>query len=1067
MKPQLKEQFKKMETVVDMDSLIITDIGSTTTKALLLKKIGDSYRFINYTSAYTTVEKPDEDVKIGILNAIRKLEATTDVEILSSSDSLKFKDNITYLSTSSAGGGLQIFVIGLTRADSVKSAKRTAYGVGGVLLDALSIEDGKSSSEKLQILNKAHPDIILFCGGIDNGALYNIYRLAELLKTANIKQKFTDNQNIPLVFAGNKQAVDFIKLVFRNKYDLHIVPNLRPSMKSENLEPAKNKIHDLFLENVMEQAPGYSAVKKLVNVDILPTPSGVLKTLRILTKRYDKVIAFDMGGATTDVYSFIHGQQNRSVSANFGMSYSIGNILAFSDYEKDFEPYLNSISVNFSTIEPVAAISDSHSDSQNGNRSLPLRLKEYFHNYIGNKILYPDFNPTRDIDKYIEHIVAISGIKLSLQQHFENNYKIKEKSLFENIRSFFKNKQNDDIYTLPFDDKKTLRKNDFEMIIGSGGVISHASREQVIFILIESFKPSGLVELWRDKHFIMPHLGVLSTVNENIAESLLYDECLEKLAVYIRPQTHTLKIKIDHKEHTIKANDLFIYKSEYTQTITISSKDSCLDKKECVLEPNVSLIINTRYNTKMENGKWRMENDRSGKLRLPYSVAAEFTSVLSNFNPRPTYINETGLGEHKIKYLLPYKGSIYVKQGDTVKPETLLWENRFDPPRIYVVLISAMIKRNLTEAELIKGIQIKEKEQIEIGTPLFKSDKTKYFVTKLPGGLGLAPSVAYNPDKELTDEDIQNGELEKIHKRILKGENLYVRKEDEIALSPVRAIVEKIDYSTGTILLYEIQDYLTEHIEIEIAKPLNIQPNEITGYLKRNKGDFIYAGEILATKITPANPLEVQSLAYNRRLLMEYLSTLHKSIVSPYTGNLADINTTTGNVTICYDKEPYQIFSMCYGTVDDIKDEQEISISVNAIKIEGKIGFGTNVGGRFSVYETDTIKSGDIVYSNKMINYDNLMSLKDKGIIGLICDTISYACLKKIIDKDIGVALTGNESLPFSIIILKGFTHKCQLSEDICRSEIDATNAYSGKYVLLQPQTQIRAGAIRPKIYVF
>ena len=54
------------------NNIIITDIGSTTTKAILLKKIDSSYQFVDYTTAYTTVEKPYEDVKIGILNSIKK-----------------------------------------------------------------------------------------------------------------------------------------------------------------------------------------------------------------------------------------------------------------------------------------------------------------------------------------------------------------------------------------------------------------------------------------------------------------------------------------------------------------------------------------------------------------------------------------------------------------------------------------------------------------------------------------------------------------------------------------------------------------------------------------------------------------------------------------------------------------------------------------------------------------------------------------------------------------------------------------------------------------------------------
>ncbi|MCK5064259.1 MAG: glutamate mutase L, partial [Candidatus Fermentibacteraceae bacterium] len=43
--------------------LLITDIGSTTTKALLLARGSDNeFRFVSMADVPTTVEKPDEDV---------------------------------------------------------------------------------------------------------------------------------------------------------------------------------------------------------------------------------------------------------------------------------------------------------------------------------------------------------------------------------------------------------------------------------------------------------------------------------------------------------------------------------------------------------------------------------------------------------------------------------------------------------------------------------------------------------------------------------------------------------------------------------------------------------------------------------------------------------------------------------------------------------------------------------------------------------------------------------------------------------------------------------------------
>ena len=78
----------------------------------------------------------------------------------------------------------------------------------------------------------------------------------------------------------------------------------------------------------------------------------------------------------------------------------------------------------------------------------------------------------------------------------------------------------------------------------------------------------------------------------------------------------------------------------------------------------------------------------------------------------------------------------------------------------------------------------------------------------------------------------------------------------------------------------------------------------------------------------------------------------------------------------------------------------------------------------------------------------------------MICNTISYKCLKKFLKKDLGIAFTGNEDIPLSIIIIKGFSNEAVYTDN----EILINNL--GEYVLLRPFTQIRAGATRPSVFI-
>jgi hypothetical protein len=66
----------------DIHRIVATDCGSTTTKAILIEKTASGeYRLMARGEAPTTVEKPFEDVTVGVLNAVRELEEITEASL--------------------------------------------------------------------------------------------------------------------------------------------------------------------------------------------------------------------------------------------------------------------------------------------------------------------------------------------------------------------------------------------------------------------------------------------------------------------------------------------------------------------------------------------------------------------------------------------------------------------------------------------------------------------------------------------------------------------------------------------------------------------------------------------------------------------------------------------------------------------------------------------------------------------------------------------------------------------------------------------------------------------------
>ncbi len=485
-------------------SVLATDCGSTTTKAILIEKVGDTYRQTWRGEAPTTVEAPFEDVTRGVLNAAQEVAELSGRKLLTDDGAGILTPEIdphtgvdAYISTSSAGGGLQLVVGGVVRSMTAESAMRAALGAGAIVMDTFSSNDKRRPHEQIERIRQLRPDMILLAGGVDGGTRKHVVALAERIRAARPRTRLGGGFDLPIIFAGNKSVRENIHDLLDDISDLSVVDNIRPTMETENLGPARDKIHDLFMEHVMAQAPGYSKLMGWTDAPIMPTPGAVgLIMQTIARQRGINVLGVDIGGATTDVFSVFEGIFNRTVSANLGMSYSVSNVLA----EAGLPQIL---------------------------RWVPFDIDEkMLRNRIGNKMIRPTTIPQTLEELKIEQAIAREALRLAFIQH---------KEFAVGLRGVQKQRTIADAFRQGGDDT-LVQMLDLDLMVGSGGVLSHAPRRvQSMRMMIDAFAPEGVTELAVDSIFMMPHLGVLSTVNELAATQVFERDCLIYLGTCIAP----------------------------------------------------------------------------------------------------------------------------------------------------------------------------------------------------------------------------------------------------------------------------------------------------------------------------------------------------------------------------------------------------------------------------------------------------------------------------------------------------------------------------------------------------
>jgi len=299
--------------------VLLIDFGSTYTKLTAVDVEGEA--ILGTAASYTTIQT---DINDGLENARKLLEQTT--------GALEYE--ATY-ACSSAAGGLRMIASGLVPELTGEAAKLASLGAGAKVTAVYAFE---LLEEDLEDIAAAKPDIFLLVGGTDGGNTACILHNARML--AQLKPEF------PIVIAGNRTAARQCRKILEG-WETYVCPNVMPKFGVLNIEPTQKQIREIFLNRIIK-AKGLSTAAALLSDIMMPTPSAVLQAMELLGQGCEgepgigDLVAVDVGGATTDVYSIADGMPEhmntvykglpepyakRTVEGDIGMRYSIQGIL--------------------------------------------------------------------------------------------------------------------------------------------------------------------------------------------------------------------------------------------------------------------------------------------------------------------------------------------------------------------------------------------------------------------------------------------------------------------------------------------------------------------------------------------------------------------------------------------------------------------------------------------------------------------------------------------------------------------------------------------------------------------
>ncbi|MCA9727800.1 MAG: hypothetical protein KC729_08970 [Candidatus Eisenbacteria bacterium] len=237
------------------------------------------------------------------------------------------------------------------------------------------------------------------------------------------------------------------------------------------------------------------------------------------------------------------------------------------------------------------------------------------------------------------------------------------------------------------------------------------------------------------------------------------------------------------------------------------------------------------------------------------------------------------------------------------------------------------------------------------------------------------------------------------------------------------------------------------------ASILGVHQQDLETYMLKKVGDPVQKGEVIA--------------------MAKSFFGLFKSVVkSPVDGSLEVVSSVTGQVILREPPIPVEVNAYIDGTVTEVIPEEGVVVEAVGAFVQGIFGVGGESAGVLEpvVQSPDQELSPDllkpehkdrIVIGGSRVHRAAVDRARELGIRGIVVAGIDDADLREILGYDLGVAITGHESLGLTVVVTEGFGRMTMAARTF-----DLLTRFAGKKASINGATQIRAGVMRPEVIV-
>jgi uncharacterized protein (TIGR01319 family) len=480
-----------MSANIEPDTLLAIDVGSVHTRASLFDVVEGRYRLVASGRALSTAGPPLFDVREGVRIALDQLQDVTGRTLIDDAETLIMPVTSggagvdICVATGSAGPDMKAVLVGLMDDVSIESGRRLAESTYLTVVEEIGLIDRRGDDEKLDLILKAKPDVMLVVGGTDGGAAASVLSMVDLVSLSTGLMPDGDRPHV--VFAGNRTLSALVAERFTEATPVALTANIRPGLEQEDLAPARTRLAEVLSESRARRVAGYDELVQWSAGQMMQTADAFGRVIRYLSQVYDPakgVLGVDLGGSHTVVAAGFSGDLRLNVRSDMGLGVSLPGVIQHTK---------------------LAAIS----------RWLPVEMSDAaILDYVHNKATYPASIPAEKDDLHLEFALAREIMRNALQL----------------ARRGWPRRGNlrDSILLPPM-----------EPILAAGGILARAPHPgYAALAILDAIQPVGITTLVLDPHGLTPALGVAAGPAPMVAVQVLNSGNYVSLGTVVSPVGH-------------------------------------------------------------------------------------------------------------------------------------------------------------------------------------------------------------------------------------------------------------------------------------------------------------------------------------------------------------------------------------------------------------------------------------------------------------------------------------------------------------------------------------------------